>query len=120
MAKKKSSEYKRGYKNVKKQMKEYRSFFKNKEGDMIGYTKTGSKQIVARKEDLNYRKGYWGGMSKAMKEAIKERPTKTRTQKPKRMIDISTMGVKHERAGTQRWDKSFTNSRWGGKRRNII
>lgn len=83
MVKKTSSEYKRGYKNIKKQMKEYRSFFKNKEGDVIGYTKSGSKQIVARKEDLNYRKGYWGGYSKGMKEMIKQKPTKTRTQKTK-------------------------------------
>lgn len=45
---------------------------------------------------------------------------KTQKQKPKRMIDIFTMGVKHERAGTERWDKQFTTSRWGGKMKNII
>jgi len=39
--------------------------------------------------------------------------------KPNRMVDISTMGVKHERAGTERWDKKYTSSRWGGKRKNI-
>lgn len=82
MKKKDSIEYKRGYKNMKEAVKKYRSFFK-KDGIVYGYTKRGSKQIVARTEDLNYRKGCDGGVSKALKEAIKERPTKTRIQNRK-------------------------------------
>ena len=82
MKKKDSSEYKRGYKYMKEALEKYRSFFK-KDGNVYGYTKSGSKQIVVRTGDLNYRKGFDGGVSKAVKEAIKERPTKTRTQNRK-------------------------------------
>ena len=63
--------------NTKNQLKSFRSF-KIVDGDILGYTKKGSRQIVARKGDRFNRKGYWGGHSKALREELKARPVKTR------------------------------------------
>jgi hypothetical protein len=81
-------EYKRGYKYAMSRLSQhYRSFHKSPEGDLIGYTQTGSKHILLRKEDLKLKKGFDGGVMKAHKEYLKHMPTKRhKPQRPKSMF----------------------------------
>jgi hypothetical protein len=58
-----NKEYDRGAKFAQQENTRFRSYKKNVRGDLIGYTKTGSKQIILRKEDLKskskgFHKGY--------------------------------------------------------------
>lgn len=76
------SEFRRGYNFKKKYLgkDKFRSFYVNEYGDVIGYTVSGSKQIVGRLEDQRYTKGFYGGVKKATMEALRERPTRRQPQ----------------------------------------
>ena len=72
-----SSEFRRGYRSGKKAMDEYRSF--KKIGDeYYGYKKSGNLERIGKLSFFRDTKGFGAGWYKALKEAIKARPTKTR------------------------------------------
>jgi len=82
-------EFQRGYKYKKAWLeKNYRSFFK-KDGVIYGYTKKGVKHIIHSPEYGTYRKGFYGGCQKAIREMLKEKPVrkvKKKTTVPKKSI----------------------------------
>jgi hypothetical protein len=86
------SEFARGYKAGKEHFDEYRSF--KFEGDeLYGYHReTGSKRMFGTLAHWSARKGFSGGYYKALKEAIKAKPTKTRKtttmKKPMKMYSV--------------------------------
>ena len=45
---------------------------------------------------------------------------KKKKNQAKKMVSLSNMKVKHHMEGRERWDAKFTNSRWGGKNKNVI
>jgi len=71
------NEQEKGYKYGKKYMQQFRSVYKNSAGDLIGYTKTGSKQILARAGDRGDG-GFHSGWLKAEREHAKTHTTKQR------------------------------------------
>jgi len=54
-----------------------------------------------------------GKLTQAGKDVAKQYPSK-------KMVSLSNMSVKHHMEGKERWDAKFTNSRWGGKNKNVI
>lgn len=90
---KESSEFKRGYRTGKKYWSTFRSF--KKEGnEYIGYTKSGSRQKIGPLSHYRANKGFGGGWYKAMKEAIKARPTKTRVTKGENLLEMTPRQLK--------------------------
>jgi hypothetical protein len=75
------SEFKRGYKAGKEEMDKYRSF-KVKDGVIFAYYKeTGGLHNFGKKKYWSSTRGFDGGYSKAVRDALKERPTKSKKAK---------------------------------------
>jgi len=91
---KKSSEWKRGYNYVKKEVApRYRSFWIEK-GSIYGYTLEGSKHRMYAVEDLKMRTNdFDGGFAQAAREMLRDKP-KRQVRRPRPHPVPSSMGVR--------------------------
>lgn len=73
---KKSKEWKRGYRSAKKHYEETYRSFKIVNGELYGYTKTGSLRKFGPLSHWKDTKGFGAGWYTCLKEMIKKHPTK--------------------------------------------
>lgn len=92
------SEYRRGYRSGKEAFKRFRSFFM-KDGELYGYTTSGSLNQFGPLSHWRATKGFSGGYYKALKEAIKAHPTKVResSMRPRSSFGFSDVGFGREK-----------------------
>ena len=91
----KGREWKRGYNWAKKYYEKFRSFKKREDGTYIGYKKDGGTEVIGSLEQHKASKGFYAGSYKAFKEAIKQKPTKTRKSTKKMKTTYKLKKIKY-------------------------